>query len=434
MKTTGGHGKVNVSDHNKADFDNSSKVDVSGHGKADFDNHGKVDVSGHGKADFDNHGKVDISGHGKVDVLTERLAQALRSGEYGAAGSRFITVRELASRHKLSLESACAVMSRLSERRLVRLYGKHYYLTTGFASLDTPLGQLLRKSRKKLLAMLVNSIDNPFFASLAKELGAAAYADGYQLILSSSDGNVTHETEILDEFISLGAAGVFACPGLSSELYNVYSTYPLPLISLGRDLATHDRDCVLVDNYSAGAQVAKHLYSIGCRKFAYIGMKSYIDNDPRMHGYIDEIRRMGGEFLDENIVSVGKIDDRLDLGSISGCLNRLLYNIPQGLKVGIFCYHDLIAVETLRLIKHRPEKTSERRLLIPDDVCVAGFDDLPIASAVTPPLTTISYRYASIAKKSFDIMLDHISNPDHKPGKYEISSSLIIRGSTVRKN
>ena len=128
------------------------------------------------------------------------------------------------------------------------------------------------------------------------------------------------------------------------------------------------------------------------------------------------------------------IDDRLDLGSISGCLNRLLYNIPQGLKVGIFCYHDLIAVETLRLIKHRPEKTSERRLLIPDDVCVAGFDDLPIASAVTPPLTTISYRYASIAKKSFDIMLDHISNPDHKPGKYEISSSLIIRGSTVRKN
>lgn len=78
MKTTGGHGKVNVSDHNKADLDNSSKVDVSGHGKADFD----------------NHGKVDISGHGKVDVLTERLAQALRSGEYGAAGSRFITVRE----------------------------------------------------------------------------------------------------------------------------------------------------------------------------------------------------------------------------------------------------------------------------------------------------------------------------------------------------
>lgn len=57
MKTTGGHGKVNVSDYNKADFDN----------------HGKVDVSGHGKADFDNHGKVDISGHGKVDVLTERL-------------------------------------------------------------------------------------------------------------------------------------------------------------------------------------------------------------------------------------------------------------------------------------------------------------------------------------------------------------------------
>ena len=148
MKTTGGHGKVNVSDHNKADFDNSSKVDVSGHDKADFDNHGKVGVSGHDKADFDNSGKVDISGHGKVDVLTERLAQALRSGEYGAAGSRFITVRELASRHKLSLESACAVMSRLSERRLVRLYGKHYYLTTGFASLDTPLGQLLRKAAR----------------------------------------------------------------------------------------------------------------------------------------------------------------------------------------------------------------------------------------------------------------------------------------------
>ena len=375
------------------------------------------------------------SGFGKVDAITEQIAQELKRGDYGVAGSCFITVRELASRNSLSLESACAVMAKLSERRLLRLYGKHYYVTTGYAASDTPLGQLLKKSRKPLLAMLVNSIDNPFFASLAKELGAAVYKGGYQLILSSSDGDVVHETTILDEFLSLGAAGVFTCPGLSSELNEVYSTYPLPLISLGRDLAPHDRDCVLVDNYSAGAQIAKHLYSIGCRKFAYIGMKSYIDNDPRMHGYIDEIRKLGGDFPDENIVSVGRLaDDRLDLGSISGCINRLLYNIPQGLKVGIFCYHDLIAVETLRLIKHRPEKTSERRLLIPDDVCVAGFDDLPIASAVTPPLTTISYRYASIAKKSFDIMLDHISNPDHKPGKYEISSSLIIRGSTVRKN
>ena len=65
---------------------------------------------------------------------------------------------------------------------------------------------------------------------------------------------------------------------------------------------------------------------------------------------------------------------------------------------------------------------------------IAGFDDLPISAVVTPTLTTVSYRYSAMAETAFGVMTDYITNPDHVPKQYEISSSLIIRESTSQSS
>ena len=199
----------------------------------------------------------------KIVPLAEAIAADIQKGVFGSAGERFLTIRDLAKTYSVSLESACNIINLLAERRIIRLYGKNYYVTTGFVPTSSPLGALLRQSRRPLLGMFVKNIDNPFFSSLAKELSEVAHRNGYHLIVASGE-STKRETEMLEEFLPLGVSGVFTCPGSEATPNEAYATYPLPLVSLGRELPFSNCDNVLVDNYSAGVQVAKHLLSIGC--------------------------------------------------------------------------------------------------------------------------------------------------------------------------
>lgn len=369
---------------------------------------------------------------GRIIELTKRLADELRSGRYGAPGERFLTVRQLAGRFGVSLSSACRIFSELSERQLICLDGKNYYITTGYVPKESPYGGILAKSRRRMLGMIENNINTPYFSALAQELSGAAAKEGYRLILATSGGDIRREAEILRDFRELGVCGVFTCPSISPGLTDIYSICPLPVVSLGRDLELENCDTVLVDNFSAGAQAAKHLYEIGCRRFAYVGLKSYIGEDPRVKGFCSRLNSLGYSDTDISILTAGKNGEDIDISTISGELYRLLHELPDRLRMGIFCYHDLLAVETLHLIKHR-ESVNSRHLMVPKDVAIIGFDDLPISSLVTPSLTTISYRFASIAKKSLEIMLDYIGNPEHITGKYPVASSLTVRESTAAR-
>lgn len=370
-----------------------------------------------------------MGAHSKIAPLIEEITTDIKKGTYGESGERFLTIRALAQRFSVSLESACNIMTALSEKRVIRLYGKIYYVTVGYASPATPLGSLLRQTRRPLLGMLVKNIDNPFFSSLAKELSEAAHKDGYRLIISSGESS-KREAETLETFLDLGVSGVFTCPGSEATPNDAYATYPLPLVSLGREVPVSNCDNVLVDNYSAGVQVAKHLLSIGCESFAYIGLRNFLKKDPRMQGFIDRLSKEGVSLPAEHIITVGKQEDgSIDIDSMSGSFQQFLHRISDQKKVGLFCYHDLLGVEAMRLIK-RHNKMSAHRLMIPEHISIVGFDDLPVASQITPPLTTVSYRYATIAEKSMEIMKDYIENPNHKTALHEVKSSLIVREST----
>ena len=366
---------------------------------------------------------------GRASLLADELENELRAGNFGVSGDRFLTARELSGKYVLSPENACRLLSELSRRNLIRLDGKNYFITTGPAVIGTPYHKKLAGTRRKLFGLILNTIDNPFFSSLAKELSAACEAVGYGLIISSSLGDAKTESRIAEEFLGLGVSGIFSCPGVDPELSGVYTSFPLPVVFLGRDIGISGRDVVLVDNYSAGAQVASHLLGIGCTRFAYVGMRDVIDDDPRIKGFRECLAKSGQSLPDSSVITAERrADGRHDPESILGSLNNLLHKLSVGEKLGIFCYHDLLAVETQRYVRHWKEG---RRMQIPDDVAIVGFDDLPVASEVTPQITSVSYRFVSIARKSVGLMLEAVSDPLHKAGKYEISSSLSIRESTA---
>ncbi len=367
----------------------------------------------------------------KISLLTDEIAQGLMDGAFGAPGTPFLTARGLVGKYGVSLDSAMGILSSLRERRLIRLDGNRYYVVTGFASSSTPYGERLSRTRRNFLGMIVNSISSPFFSSLAKELSDRAAQAGYPLLIADTGNHPDKDSALIDRFVENGAVGIFAAPSIAVD-HGIYACCPLPLVSLGRDLGITNCDVVTADNHAAGRQVADHLWEIGCTRFAYVGIRRYLREDPRLSGYAEQLRRHGADLMNDAVLAADhQTDGGLDYEEISGLLGSLLHRIPEGEKLGIFCYHDLLATYTLQRVKHYSH-LSLGRFRIPEDVAVVGFDDLPIASAIVPPLTTVQYQYAAIAEAALSRMLDYMENPAHIPEKRVISSSLCIRGSSVK--
>jgi len=364
-------------------------------------------------------------------MLTEQIAENLKNGSYGTAGSLFLTVRALSSAYQISMESACKIMAALQEKHLIRLCGKHYYITNGYVPPDSPYGIQLARTRQPLLALIVNRLESPFFSALAKRMSLTAERYGYTLLIVCGNNQPQREAELIDSMITLGVCGIFTNPSIAPEARDIYANCPLPVIFIGRESGLPNCDTVLVDNISAGKQAAIHLLQIGCSDFAYVGIPQYLKEDPRLRGYAEQLHQCGFRLPDSHILAAADLpDSRVDIDSISGQLKNCLRNLPIGKKLGIFCYHDLLAAAVLQRVKHISHR-SQRPYLVPEDVAIVGFDDLPISTAITPALTTVTYRYDAIVKQSFSIMEDYLTNPDHLPQSYEIKSALVIRESTV---
>lgn len=369
----------------------------------------------------------------KLRMLTAQFAEDIKRGTYGPPGAPFLTVRALVSAHHISPESACKLLTALQKQYLIRLCGKHYYLSNGYVPQNSPYGLQLAGTRKPLLAFLCSRLDSPFFSKLAKLMSSTAALHGYTLLTVSSNP-MQSDGELLDELLSLGVCGIIANPSISRQARDVYQNCPLPLLTIGRDLSLPNADVVFVDNITAGKQAADHLIEIGCKTFAYVGLEEYLDADPRLQGFREQLYACGRSLPEQHIIAIH--EQRADTEASSRTLGEFhscLQNLPEGKKLGIFCYHDIIAekvIQKIRQINH----LQNRNLRIPEDIAIIGFDDLPIASSISPALSTIAYRHDVIAKLAIHTISDYIANPDHICEKHEINFNLVIRDSTAAIN
>lgn len=364
----------------------------------------------------------------RADALFAQISSAILAGEFGTSGARFLTVRDLAEKYACSFHCALDVIQKLQDSRLLRAAGKICCITTGCCPPDSAYGKILSGTRRDIFGVLVNDSSNPFFSALIDHLREEVSRSGMELIIAGSGGDPRREQQIMDMFVELGCRGVFSCVPILPQKHALFSRYPLPLVSLAEDTFLPNVDAVLVDNPAAGMQVAGHLLECGCRSFAYITLGEYIQYDLRLRGFRSRLLQEGIALPEDSIGilsgSGSTVSPREVTHFVTGLLDKARNN--SALPLGIFCVHDLLAVEVLGAIR----QYRRSRLRIPEDIMVVGFDDLPIAPLVSPPLTTVSYQYSAMASKACAVMEDYLHNPNHTPTRCEVSSSLTVRQST----
>jgi DNA-binding LacI/PurR family transcriptional regulator len=286
----------------------------------------------------------------------------------------------------------------------------------------------LRTGRVQTIGLVVPSVGNPFWGALARQLEAAALAEGYHVLLCNSERDPARERGYVEELLADGIRGVVLCSSLPS-LEHVTS-----LMDRGLKLVAFDRGAqagdplslvnISVDN-AVGTQLAtRHLLELGHRRLAFVsGSVRSVNRQDRLRGFLTALDEFGLSEEDA-VVWSGATDKEfgdVDSAELGRQAARDLVALTEP-PTGIVAINDMCALGVCRGIR-------DAGLDVPRDVSVVGFDDILLAELYEPPLTTVRQPLDVMAAASFRELKRCIDNPSAAPGQ-----SLLVRPDLVTRS
>lgn len=344
---------------------------------------------------------------------TELLAKEIEQGKWGEDGTAFLSTKALSEKRGISVVTAHRVLSGLCEKGVLLLKGKRYFLQ---------YGEKIKKKQhsERIIGLHVNNINNEYFSRIARAAGNNAFQKDYRLLIAESNYEHERERDILEMFQKCGVKGVLSCPGIHSCTGELYENYPLPYTFLGRTPKHFKGQSVQTNAFPIALRIAEHFIDEDYREFAYAGLDEFnIEEDLRLFGYKSYLKSEGFSLPKRNILTLGVQDSE----EKSKHIRTFLQNCSK--PIAVFCYHDLIAIDFFKACY-------EIGLSVPEDVGLAGFDNLFASACIVPALTTVDYRLEKLVEIAFSRLLDQIEHQKKDKINYFIEPKLIIRGSTMR--
>lgn len=270
----------------------------------------------------------------------------------------------------------------------------------------------LSTRRTDTVGVVLPDLHGEFFSELIRGIDLAARAAGLHLLLSSSHGDATEAAAALRAMRSRVDSMIVMIPSASVDLAIAAGRGAGPMVFLGQSECSGDHPSFVVDNYAGAVAIAEHL-AHRSRRIAFVaGPSDNIDARERQRGYRAAVRHAG---IAEMIVA-GDFTEQ----SGRDAARQLL---SDGLPDAVFCANDMMAIGCLEALR-------EAGVRIPDDLALAGFDDIPIARYVSPPLTTAAVPIAEIGRRALLCCIDTIAG--REPDRQRIfKPKLVIRESSA---
>jgi DNA-binding LacI/PurR family transcriptional regulator len=282
----------------------------------------------------------------------------------------------------------------------------------------------LRTQRAGTLALLLfedptadDSNINPFFLSMLGSITRASARSGHDLLVSfqqlSDDWHADYEDSMKADGLILLGYGDYVDYRPKLEKLVAQGTH---FVRWGAVLPDQPGVSIGCDNYAGGRLVGEHLIAQGRRRIAFLGDASshYPEFSERHRGCVDA-QRDAGIAVDHTLQ-----DDALNSEEDGYTAAKAL--LARGAPFdAIFAASDLIAIGAIRALV-------EAGLRIPEDVAIAGFDDIAMARFCNPPLTTVYQDTARAGEMLVETLLKRIH--DQPAESVMLPAQLVVRKST----
>jgi len=280
------------------------------------------------------------------------------------------------------------------------------------------VAQGLASKHTRTIGLVLADITNPCFPQVARGAQDAARLQDYSLFLGNTDNSATEELRTLESFIDQGVDGIISFPALdiSSKLEDFVNNYR-PFVFINHGFEHPHVSLLMVDTYRGAKLAVEHLVDRGHTAIAMLGGPSILrENVRRVEGFQDALEANGLLLRDDYIISTYPDRDHGYEATL-----QLLSAYPE--ITAIFAYNDLLALGAIKAC----QKLGRR---VPDDAAIVGFDDIYLASMVTPALTTIRTDKYEIGRQAMQRLLQMIENPEDVFPPIQLDVELVVRGST----
>jgi LacI family transcriptional regulator len=267
------------------------------------------------------------------------------------------------------------------------------------------------------IGVLLPDLYGEFFSEIIRGIDLAAQRSGHHLILSSSHNDKTEVGGAMRAMRGRVDGVIVMSPDIDAQalVANLPESHPVVLLNCA--LRGPAFDSVNIDNTRGARAIVRHLICHGHRRIAVIaGALRNVDGHERHLGYRAALRDAA---IDRNAHWETPGNFTEDSGYEAARLLLKLRSRPTA----IFAANDSMAIGALSALR-------EAGVDVPGEMAVAGFDDIPIARHVSPPLTSVHVPIAELGERATEKLIDTLVDRNrHVRRRDVLGTTLVIRSS-----
>ncbi len=255
---------------------------------------------------------------------------------------------------------------------------------------------------------------DPYFSQVLQGMSDVLAEQGAGMMLWLA---TTSKEELLERILSMGMLdGVVATAyNVEDPLIDGLLASQIPTVLIGHRRADRSASYVDIDHVHAADSVTSHLIRLGRRRIGHItGRRGTVAAEDRLAGYRRAMDR--ARLPSDGLIVDG---DYNRPAGVQGVLALLDHDVDA-----IFCANDAMADGALEALRQHGRR-------VPEDVALAGFDDLEFVAHLDPPLTTVRQGVRAQGREAVNTLFQLLADPAGGPRRVILPTELVIRQSTV---
>ena len=280
------------------------------------------------------------------------------------------------------------------------------------------LARAMITGKSRIIGLIVYYFENQFYPEAVEKLSIALQENGYHVLLFMASNTINDVEPVIQEIMGYRVDGIIMVSvSVSSTLAERCRDLDIPVLLFNRDQPKDNLRAVTSDNRLGGELAAKALLRGQPKRVALLagfsGASTQIDREA---GFMAVLQEAGVE-LHSRADGNYHYTDAADAA-------RQLFDVPDQ-PDAVFVADDHMALAALDVIRF------EFKLKVPEDVAVVGFDDTPLATTISPSLTTIYQPSRELAAEAVSMLLEEASPAGDTPRHKLLDYRLMLRESTA---
>ncbi|PLW76860.1 LacI family DNA-binding transcriptional regulator [Cohaesibacter celericrescens] len=276
----------------------------------------------------------------------------------------------------------------------------------------------LRTQKTMSILIVVRDIGNPFYLNVFKGVESVAHDAGYSVLMGNTENDSKREADYFDMLQDGHADGMILMTGKMPRGYKLPKNISDKVVVALEMIDDVDLSHVVIDNEQASIDVVNHLISLGHKRIAHIAGPVPEGMSARRLRSFRKAMKQEGLAVPDDYVQQGDFSYQ----SGEAATKRLL--ALESRPTAIYAANDEMAFGAIRAAR-------DEGLSIPQDLSIIGFDDIYLAGAFVPALTTVNQPCLEIGQQAMNRLLAHLAGENPTTEPIVVPTHIVMRETTA---